>query len=104
MDKKEQENTELKQEDLEQASGGTFNDNRYSDSEYASVGISVVSHLIARNEFWWNGQDIGHDNANMVVRFCKENGRQPSSLKEAFDYYLENIQKPGCDLFHMATH
>ncbi len=56
MDKKEREITELKKEDLEQASGGTFTDNSYSDSEYASAGIRVVSHLIACNEFWWNGQ------------------------------------------------
>ena len=99
MDKKEQEITELKKEDLEQASGGTFTDNSYSDSEYASAGIRVVSHFIACNEFWWNGQDIGHDKANMVVRFCREKGRQPSSLKEAYDYYLEkNAQQRGCNL------
>ena len=96
---------ELNLNEMEQASGGTFNDNKYKDSEYANVGIRIVSHLIARNEFWWNGQDIGHDQANMVVQFCRSVGRQPLSLEEAIDF----IKKPylygndgGCNLLHLT--
>ena len=81
---------ELTMNEMEQVSGGTFNDNKYKDSEYANVGIRIVPHLIARNEFWYNGQDIGHDQANMVVQFFRTIGRQPVSLEEAIDF----IKKP----------
>ena len=77
---------ELTMNGMEQVSGGTFTDNEYEDSEYANVGIRIVSHLIARNEFWYKGQDIGHDQANMVVQFYRTIGRQPRSLEEAIDF------------------
>lgn len=99
--------TELNLNELEQASGGTIGDNRYSDSEYASVGISIVSHWIIPNEFWWKGQDLGHDKANLVVRFSRQYGRQPSSFDELrdFDRELEKEQNTnrGCNLERLAS-
>ena len=47
---------ELNQEDLEKAAGGTFDRNYYSQSEYEAVGITVVTHWIERDEFWWKGE------------------------------------------------
>ena len=98
--------TELTMNQMEQVNGGTFNDNKYKDLEYANAGIRCVSHLIACNEFWWNGNDIGHDNANAVVFFSKNNGgRQPASLEEALCFKEDNTEKPsnhGCDLFRLA--
>ena len=45
MDKNtnEQNNVELNQEDLEQASGGTFTLNYYHQYEYEEAGIKVVT-------------------------------------------------------------
>ena len=87
--------TETTMNEMEQLSGGTFNDNKYNDSEYANVGIRIVSHLIARNEFWYKGQDIGHDQANMIVQFFQTIGRQPVSLEEAIDFTKKpHLYKP----------
>ena len=98
---------ELNQEEMEQAAGGTFWFNNYSKSEYNNVGIEVVSHFIDKDEFWWKGENIGHENANAVVYFQQTTQQQPSSLKEALDYY--NRSKPkspggpgGCDLVHLG--
>ena len=95
---------ELNINEMEHASGGTFDDNLYLDSEYASVGISIVSHWIVPNEFWWKGQDIGHDKANQVVMFSRKNGRQPSSFDELLDFgKAEANTNHGCDLMHLAV-
>ena len=92
------ETKELNQEEMEQTAGGTFNANHYTDSEYASVGIKVVKNTILWDEFWWNGSDIGHNDANWVMKFYKETGRIPNSVKEAYDRFHPN----GCDLVHLA--
>ncbi len=96
----------LNMNEMEQASGGTFNDNAYKDHEYANAGIRIVSHLIARNEFWWNGQDIGHDGANAVVYFCQNNnGRQPASVEEATAFKREahkNFLEKGFEIRNLV--
>ena len=74
---------EITAEELEQVTGGNFWPNVYSESEYASVGITVVNHIIAFDEFWWKGKDIGSSDANAVVNFYKEKGRVPESVEEA---------------------
>ena len=91
MDQKETESKELNQEEMENVAGGTFNDNKYSDSEYESVGITVVKHTIARDEFWWKGTNIYHGNANRVVEFYKKTGRIPDSVEEAKPEGLSNV-------------
>lgn len=58
--------------------------NTYKESEYASCGITVINHIIAFDEFWWNGEDIGSTDANQVVYFFKQKGRVPESIKEAY--------------------
>ena len=35
---------ELNINEMEQVSGGTFDDNKYKDAEYEAVGIRIVSH------------------------------------------------------------
>ena len=80
--------------------------NYYWQHEYEEVGIKVVTHFIARDEFWWNGSSIGYDNANAVVMFCRKNGgRQPASLEEALCSNCDQTAKPknhGCDLICLA--
>ena len=106
MDRNGQELKTLSREEMEQAAGGTFNENRYTVLEYADAGIRVVTHFIARDEFWWNGSDIGYDNANAVVSFCRNNGgRQPASLEEALRSGCGQTAGPknhGCDLVRLA--
>ena len=75
--------TELTVEELEQVSGGTFWPNSYHKNEYADAGIRVVDHFFACDEFWWNGKDIGHEDANAVVYFYQQKGRVPESVEEA---------------------
>ena len=106
MSKKEREMRKLSQEEAEQVAGGTFDDNKYKDHEYAYAEIKVVPHFFAKNEFWWNGTNIGHDNANAVVFFCQYHGGQPASLEEALRFKQDHTVKPenhGCDLLHLAS-
>ena len=101
MEQKKQEIKELNGKEMEQASGGTFDDDKYKQSEYEAAGMTYVYHTIARNEFWWKGTDIGHGNANMVVLYYQDHGKQPASLKEA-RLYWEKKNHHGCDLVHVA--
>ena len=84
---------ELSQEDLEKAAGGTFDRNYYSQSEYEAVGITVVTHWIERDEFWWKGVNIGEKGANSVVFFTAVKGRAPSSLEESMPFWEANHKK-----------
>ena len=58
------------------------------ESEYASCGITVVNHIIAFDEFWWNGEDIGSNDADQVVYYFKKTGRVPESIEEAYTITL----------------
>ena len=40
----------LSQEEAEQVAGGTFDDNKYKDHEYAYAEIKVVPHFFAKND------------------------------------------------------
>ena len=63
--------------------------------EYANAEIQVVTHFFVKNEFWWNGTNIEHDNANAFVFFSKNNGgRQPASLEEALRFKQDHTEKP----------
>ncbi len=75
---------ELSMNEMEQVNGGNFWPNVYSESEYASVGIKVVNHIIAFDEFWWKGEDIGSNDADQVVYYFKKTGRVPESIEEAY--------------------
>ena len=77
---------EMRQEDLEKATGGTFVPNRYTESEYASAGIKCVTHLIEKDEFWWRGENIGEQNANTIMYYTQHKGYAPDSLQEAVSY------------------
>ena len=79
--------TETIEKDLEQVTGGNFLPNRHSESEYASVGITVVTHFFANDEFWWNGEEIGHSGANAVYFYRQEKGIMPKSVAHAVRYH-----------------
>ncbi len=78
--------TEMKPEDLEQAAGGTFNPNKFTAGEYARAGIKVVTHLLAKDEFWWKGENIGEVGANTVMYFFEKTGKEPATLEQATLY------------------
>ena len=80
MDKNTEElnNAELNQEDLENATGGTFTLNYYWRSEYEEAGIKVVTHFIDKDEFWWKGENIGEKGADPVVYYTAIKGRTQS--------------------------
>ena len=84
---------ELDQKDLEKADGGTFTLNYYWQHEYEEVGIKVVTHFIDKDEFWWNGENIGEKGANSVVFFTAVKGRAPSSLEESMPFWDANHKK-----------
>ena len=102
MERKEQETKELNGEEMEQASGGTFDRDQYKQSQYEAAGMTYVYHTIAPNEFWWNGTNIGHACANLVVEYFQDHGRQPASLDEARSYARQKRESEhhGCDLIH----
>lgn len=79
---------ELNQEDLEKAAGGTFDRNYYSQSEYEAVGITVVTHWIERDEFWWKGVNIGEKGANSVVYYTAVKGTAPPRFAGRIDALL----------------
>ena len=81
---------ELNQRDLEKAVGGTFTYNHYWQHEYEEVGIKVVTHFIAKDEFWWKGENIGEKGASSVVYFTREKGYAPSSLEESIPFWNAN--------------
>ena len=84
---------ELNQEDLEKAAGGTFDRNYYTQSEYEAVGITVVTHWIERDEFWWKGVNIGEKGANSVVYYTAVKGTAPGSLEESMPFWDANHHK-----------
>ncbi len=86
---------ELTAEELKQVVGGNFFPNAYSESEYASVGITVVTHIFAFDEFWWKGKDIGSGDADAVVNFYQKTGRVPKSVEEACSILKYNYTNEG---------
>ncbi len=83
----------LAPEELEKAVGGTFTLNYYWRHEYEEAGIRVVAHFSEKDEFWWNGVNIGEKGANSVVYFTALKGRAPSSLEESMPFWEENHKK-----------
>ena len=83
----------LTPDDLEDVVGGTFTLNYYWRSEYEEAGIKVVTHFIDKDEFWWNGENIGEKGANSVVFFKAVKGRAPGSLDESMPFWEANHQK-----------
>ena len=80
-------------EELEKVVGGTFTLNYYWKSEYEEAGIKVVTHFIDKDEFWWNGENIGEKGANSVVFFTAVKGRAPLSLEESMPFWDANHKK-----------
>ncbi len=85
--------TELNLKDLDKVVGGTLNWNYYWRHEYEEAGIKVVPHIIARDEFWWKGENIGEKGANSVVYFTAVKGYAPASLEESMPFWNENHTK-----------
>ena len=61
---------ELNQEEMAQASGGTFTPNTYRKSGYQSVGISTSYHFFDKDEFKFMGKSISYDQANNMVKMA----------------------------------
>ena len=61
---------ELNQEEMAQASGGTFTPNTYRKSGYQSVGISTSYHFFDKDEFKFMGKSISYDQANAMVKMA----------------------------------
>ena len=76
----------IKTNELEKVSGGSFIPNCYTKIEYATCGITVIDHVIAPDEFWWQGGRITCSDADRVMKFAIDHGRQPFSLSEARNY------------------
>ena len=89
----------MSDEELEQVAGGTFTPNAYSKEIYAVLGIKVISHFFAKDEFWWNGQEIGHNNANDLVFFKRQTSEDPKSVEEAVKFRKEYNSKQKKDPF-----
>ena len=83
----------LMPEDLEKVVGGTFTLNYYWQNEYEAAGIKVVTHFIEKDEFWWNGKNIGEKAANSVVFFTAVKGYAPGSLEESMPFWDANHKK-----------
>ena len=83
----------LNREDLDKVVGGTLNWNYYWRSEYEEAGVKVVSHIIEKDEFWWNGENIGHKGANSVVYYTAVKGTAPGSLEESMPFWDANHHK-----------
>ena len=77
---------EIKTNELEKVSGGNFLPNSYSKAEYAECGIIVIDHIIELDDFYWKGIKVWFYEADAIVRFVKENGRQPDTVDEAYWY------------------
>ena len=84
---------ELNRQDLEKAVGGTFTLNYYRQHEYEEAGIKVVTHFIAKDEFWWKGENIGEKGANSAVYYTAVKGSAPSSLEESVPFWDANHKK-----------
>ena len=80
-------NRELTMEQMEAVVGGTFTPNLYSVHTYKDAGIKVVRHFIDKDEFWWNGENIGHYNANAVTYYKLAFGYVPATVDDAVRYY-----------------
>ena len=83
-------NKELNPEELKPAAGGTFTWNFYKKQEYESFGIKVITHFFKKDEFWWNGKDIGEKGANSVVYYNRIKHCAPGSLDEAVSFFDAN--------------
>ena len=98
----------MSNEELDNVAGGTFNGNKYNEGEYNAIGIKTNYHFFAKDEFWWKGQEIGHDNASHLVFFFKRNGRNANTLEEATkfcdehskDYFLDGTDDSWTSDFH----
>ena len=49
---------ELRLDELNLVSGGTFTPNKYSEATYHELGISTCYHLFDRDEFYFNNRRI----------------------------------------------
>ena len=92
-DMKDMNIAELDQKDLEKVTGGTFTLNYYWRSEYEDAGIKVVTHFIDKDEFWWNGENIGEKGANSVVFFTAVKGHAPVRLKNRCPSWTQTIKR-----------
>ena len=78
---------EMNPEELRNTAGGTFTANLYPNSDYEEAGIRVVKHFIDKDEFWWNGENIGHYNANAVTYYKIIFGYEPPTVDNAVRFY-----------------
>ena len=83
----------LKDEQLDGVAGGTFWPNKLHRKTYEAAGIKVVDNFFYKDEFWYKGENIGHDKATAVALFYENNKTHPSSIEEALKWEKEFDKK-----------
>ncbi len=78
---------------LEKVVSGTFTLKYYWQHEYEETGIKAVTHFIEKDEFWWNGENIGKKGANSVVFFTAVKGHAPVRLKNRCPSWTQTIKR-----------
>lgn len=89
----DKENKKLNDEQLKEADGGSWyiteEDGRAAGLELKNLDGSPGSwgYLYNSGDYYWKGHYLEITEANAIVMFTKDMGRQPNSIKEATDKY-----------------
>ena len=77
--------------DLNKVSGGAFW-TKYSNEEYEEAGVTLVfpTPLVIWG-YKFRGMEINEKQADAIVKFYKENGRQPENITEVYRLYRDEI-------------
>lgn len=83
----------VKDEALQEVNGGSWyiteEDGRAAGLELRKIDGSPGSwgYLYNTGDYYWRGHYLELNEANAIVHFTKDYGRQPNSIKEAVDRY-----------------
>ena len=84
----------LTDDELDGVAGGTFTPNKLSRVTYEVAGIKIVDHFFAKDEFWYKGENIGHDKATAVGLYFKYNKKLPETADDAVHWYENDYKAP----------
>ncbi len=79
-------NEQLNDDELDAVSGGTFIPHEFLDVYYERAGIKIVNHFWKKDEFWYNGKNIGHEKATAVALYFHHNKKFPNSVEQAVSW------------------
>lgn len=83
----------VKDEALQEVNGGSWyiteEDGRAAGLELRNIDGSPGSwgYMYNSGDYYWRGHYLELSEANAIVHFTKDMGRQPNSIKEAVDKY-----------------